>query len=105
MEGELKLCVVDFSELLEGLNLEPVEYAPEPEAEGHMPELSHWDKYLAKFMPDVPEGEMIDPKELFFQDRWIFISRAYGKEFCMKLFSTPLIGVVVQSIRGKAVTI
>ena len=77
---------MDFSELLEGLNLEPVDYAPEPEHEGHMPEVGYWDKYLASFMPDGPEGEPMDPKRLFFQDRWIFVSRAYGKEFCMTLF-------------------
>ena len=94
MEEEPKLCVVDFSELLEGLNLEPVEYAPEPEAEGHMPELSHWDKYLAKFMPDGPEGEMIDQKLMFFQDRLILINRF-----------TPLIGTFVHLIRGKAFTV
>ena len=37
-------------------------------------------------MPDSPEQFAINPKAMFFEDRWVFISRAYGKEFCQKLF-------------------
>ena len=78
--------LVDFSERLEGLILREEVYAPEPVSEGQMPEVNHWDKYLAVYMTDGPEQESIDPEKMFFEDRWVLVSRAFGKEFCMKLF-------------------
>ena len=51
-----------------------------------MLDVSHWDEYLADYMPDGPAQETIDPMSMFFEDRWVLLSRAYGKEFCMKLF-------------------
>ena len=66
--------------------LTPQDYAPEPEEAGQMPDVGKWDKYLSKHMPDSPESFAINPKAMFFEDRWVLVSRAYGQEFCQKLF-------------------
>ena len=82
----LEVFVIDYSEHLEGLNLQEEPYAPEPKANGQMPEIHSWDKYLACYMTDGPEQEPLDPRKMSFEDRWILVSRIYGKEFCRKLF-------------------
>ena len=78
--------IVDSSEVLTDLCLTPQDYDPEPEQAGQMPDVDRWDKYLSKYMPDSPEQFAINPKAMFFEDRWVLVSRAYGQEFCQELF-------------------
>ena len=84
MEGQ-QACG-GFSEHFEGLRLQEEPYAPEPSANGQPPEIHTWDKYLACYMADGPDQDTLNPRKMFFEDRWILVSRIYGKGFCKKLF-------------------